>query len=111
MNDAVPPALPPVPPPRRGAWGWWVFLAALLAPAVIMALMARSSDAQGVVLGLGGGASALFCGIWLALRLFAGRAWALQVFMAVVFTAVLFPVSAVLCCVGCTLGGGGIDLR
>jgi hypothetical protein len=83
----------------------------LLAPAVIMALVARSSDAQGIVLAAGGGASALFCGIWLARRLFAGRAWALQVLMAIIFSAVLFPVSAVLCCVGCTLGGGKFDMR
>lgn len=111
MNDAVPPVLTPAPSSRPGAWGWWVFLAALLAPAVIMALVARSSDAQGIVLFAGGGASALFCGIWLARRLFAGRAWALQVLMAIIFTAVLYPVSAVLCCVGCTLGGGEFDMR
>jgi hypothetical protein len=111
MNDTLPPALPPAPPPRRGAWGGWIFLAVLLAPAVIMALVARSSDAQGVVLSVGGGASALYCGIWLARRLFAGRAWALQVLMAIIFIVVLFPVSMVLCCVGCTLGGGAFDMR
>jgi hypothetical protein len=77
-----------------------------------MALVARySSDAQSVVLFVGGGASALFCGIWLARRLFAGRGTALLMIMALVFTAVLFPVNLVLCCVGCTLGGGEFDVR
>jgi hypothetical protein len=111
MNDPVPPASTPPPLPRRSARGWWVFLAVLLAPAVIMGLAARSSDAQSVVLFAGGGASALFCGIWLAHRLCAKQGWVARLIMTVVFTAVLFPVNAVLCCVGCTLGGGQFDMR
>ena len=84
----------------------------LLAPAVVMGLVARSdSDALGVVLVLGGGASAVFCGVWLVRRLFAEHGITLQVFMSVAFTAILFAVNAVLCCVGCTLGGGEFNIH
>ena len=109
MNEERPPVLIPAPRPRRGAWGWWIFLAAMLAPALVMTLVARSQDAQGIVLVAGGGASALFCGIWLALRLFGGHGLVLRVIMALVFIVVLFPVNAVLCCVGCSLAGGTVN--
>ena len=111
MNDEAPPKLNPVPTPRHGAWAWWVFIGVLLAPPLLMALVARSEDAQGAVLTLGAGASAMYCGIWLARRLFAARGITLQVVMAVVFFMMLFPVSVVLCCVGCTLGGGEFNIH
>src|SRR5258705_13568727 len=97
MNDPVPPVLNPPPLPRRGARGWCVFLAVLLAPAVVMGLVARSSDAQGVVLFVGGSASALVWGIWLAQRIWAQQGWIARLIMAGVFIAVLFSVKAVLC--------------
>ena len=109
MSDEAPPVSEPAPPPQRGARAWWIFVGVLLAPPLIMALVARSSDAQGAVLILGAGASALFCGIWLARRLFAQRESGFQFLMAFVFSVVLYPVSVVLCCVGCTLGGGKLS--
>ena len=111
MNDAVPPFLNPPPLPRHSARGWWIFLAVLLAPPVIMALVARSEDAQNVVSTAGSGASALFCGFWLARRLHIKRGILFQVLMGVVLAPALYGVSLVLCCVGCTLGGGELDVR
>src|SRR5262245_6462074 len=113
MNDEAPQPLNPAPTTRRGALSWWPFVTAMLTPPLLLILVARVDDALAGVVGGAGGASALFCGFWLARRLFAEDSWKMQLFMIVVFSALLLLVSLVLCCIGFTLGGGELipDLR
>ena len=98
-------------PPVRRRGGWLTFFLVLPAPAFVMFLVGNSDIWQTIVLTAGSGVSSLFCGFWLSRRLFPERGVTMLVLMGLLFSAVFYAVSLVLCCIGCSLGGGNLNLH
>ncbi len=94
--------------PRRTG-SWLLFVLALLLPAVLTLLTARSQDLWPFFTFVLGGASAIYCGFWtasLVCRTSVGR-----VLVGLVFSAGFYVVSFFLCCAGCTLGGASLNIH
>ena len=98
MNDINPP---PIPVPAR--FNWLIFLAVLLAPALLTVLTvllgAKSGDTAPTVAFFGGGAAGIVCGIMLGRRL--GKTTQVKIVLSLVFALVMAVVCIGMSCGGC----------
>lgn len=86
-----------------------MFLVALLLPAVLTLLTAKSDDLWPFFTFALGGVTAIYCGFWTA-RL-ACRTTIARVLVGLIFSAGFYVVSFFLCCAGCTLGGASLNIH
>jgi hypothetical protein len=100
--------LPATPaPPAHTATTWLVLLAVLLTPPLITFLAALSRNetlSSGLALA-GSGVAALFCGIWLAVRL--NLQLGLRIGIGILLVPVFYGASFALSFAGCALGTQG----
>jgi hypothetical protein len=89
--------------------GWFVFVIVLLLPALLTLLTARADSLWPVSTFLVGGVAALYCGFWLAWRIF--RSTATRWILAMFFSGGFYVVSFFLCCAGCALGGAKLNFH
>lgn len=115
MSDASPPPLPQGESPKTPGLspnvrvGWWIFAAALIAPALLTLLTAKSEDLWPIFTFPASGVAGLFCGFWMASRvcrttpgkILGGLA------LAVIFTVI----SLALCFAGCAMGGAKMNFH
>ncbi len=114
MNDSTPPPLPQGEPPDSGpsssvALGWGVFGIALIAPALLTLLTAKSQNLWPIFTFPASGAAGLYCGFWIALRIF--RTTPGKILGGLAFAAIFTVVSFALCCAGCALGGAQLNFH
>jgi hypothetical protein len=94
--------------PRARA-GWWIFIIALVTPALLTMLAAGSDDLWPIFTFPASAVAGLHCGFWMASRLC--RTVAAIVFAGLALAAMFSMVSFALCCVGCALGGAQLNFH
>ena len=92
---------------RRGRW--LVFFLVLLAPAILTMATAPIEEFWPIPVFILSGVSALYCGVWLALRVC--RTTAARVVTGIAFSGVFYVVSFILCCAGCSLAGVSLNIH
>ena len=101
-NNPAPPALP-----ERRRFNAWIFVALLLAPPLLTALVASIGDRKGDlapgVAVFGGGLAGIIAGVMLGRRV--GKETPVRIVLSVVFAVVFAAVCVVMSCFGCLAGG------
>jgi hypothetical protein len=94
---------PPLPGLLRARGGWLIFFVVLVAPALLtFAVLAAGAtlDSGAGIAFLGSGASAVFCGIFYAMR--GARSLVGRILLAILLSATFYGVCFALCFAGCT---------
>lgn len=114
MNSTAPSPSPPAETPASPArFNWLLFLASLLAPALLTCLAVLIDDranGPGPVIGIMGGAlGGIGCGIILGRRL--GRTTGLKILVGVILAGVCSVVSIALATFGCLASGYNLNIH
>lgn len=115
MSDAPPPPLPneesPLPsgPSPNSRMGWGIFGIALVAPASLTLLTARSESLWPIFTFPASGLAGLYCGFWLASRIC--RTTPGKILGGLALSALFAGVSFALCCAGCAMGGAKLNFH
>ena len=89
--------------------GWWVFFLALIAPAVLTLLTAKSENLWPVFTFPASGIAGLYCGFYLSFRICKTTPGKILSGLALAF--VFAASSFALCCVGCAVGGATLNIH
>lgn len=89
--------------------GWWIFAAALIAPALLTLLTAKSEDLWPIFTFPASGVAGLYCGFWIASRIC--RTTPGKILGGLALAAIFTVVSFALCCAGCAMGGAQLNFH
>ena len=107
--EPKPSSSPPVIPNRTPQVRWLVFFLVLLAPAVLTVATARIEEFWPIPVFFLSLVSAIYCGVWLALRVC--RTTVARVLTGIAFSGAFYVVSFILCCAGCSLAGVSVNIH